>query len=192
VHPHEAGRFAEEKERVRALLDEEKVIAVGEIGLDFHRDRAPRETQRIAFREQLGWARERGLPASVHNRAADEDVLSAIEESEAAAILHCFSGDWETASRALELGCVLSFAGNVTFRKAEALREVAARVPLDRLLVESDAPVLAPQPRRGHRNEPRYVVMTAEALAGARGLALGELADAVARNAETVLCWGRV
>lgn len=191
VHPHEAGRFAEEKERVHALLDVEKVIAVGEIGLDYHRDRVSPDIQRAAFREQLGWARERGIPASVHNRDADSDVLLAIEESGAAAILHCFSSDWETASSALKLGCAISFAGNVTFPKSAALRDVAARVPLERLLVESDAPVLAPQPRRGRRNEPQYVVMTAETLAEKRRLSFDALAQAIARNAGAILGWGQ-
>lgn len=189
VHPHEAGRFEEEKECVRALLTEDKVVAVGEIGLDYFRSAAPREVQIGAFRTQLLWARERGLPVSVHNREADADVLGEIEASGCAAILHCFSGTLATAEAALGLGCYISFAGNVTFPRSDALREVAARVPIDRLLVESDAPVLAPQPKRGRRNEPAFTAMTADVVAGVRGTDLADLARAVTFNAQTLFHW---
>lgn len=189
VHPHEAARFAEERERVHALLTEDGVVAVGEIGLDFYRDWVPAETQLEAFREQLRWAREHDLPASIHNRAADGTILDEIRAAGARAVLHCFSGEWETAAAALDLGCAISFAGNVTFPRADSLRETAQRVPLDRLLVESDAPVLAPQGRRGRRNEPAYVAMTAGALAEQRGLALDALSSAIAENAVRVFAW---
>lgn len=189
VHPHEASRFAEERTGVHALLDEEKVVAVGEIGLDYLRAGAPPKIQLDAFREQLSWAGERGLPVSVHNREADDDVLDAIEASGCTAILHCFSGSWEMAMKGLAIGCSISFAGNVTFPKSTVLREVAVRVPLNRLLVESDAPVLAPQPKRGRRNEPAFVAMTAEVIASVRGVEESRLRAAVTANAEQLFGW---
>lgn len=187
VHPHEAERFAEEKDRVRALLDQEKVVAVGEIGLDYQRGPG-HDVQRAAFDEQLRWVRERGLPASIHNRGATADILAALAPNDRA-ILHCFSGSWEDAQHALELGCMISFAGNLTFPRADDLRAVAARIPADRLLVESDAPVLAPQPRRGRRNEPSYVSMTVERLADVRGVPKADLAKTLAQNAERTFRW---
>lgn len=190
VHPHEADRFEEDKERVRALLDEEKVVAVGEIGLDYYRDSVPRETQRSAFREQLGWAREQGLPVSVHNRAADREILEEIRSTGVSAILHCFSSGSETALAALELGCMISFAGNVTFPNASELRNVASQVPLGRLLVETDSPVLAPQPRRGRRNEPALVVMTAQTLARERGITYEAFTKAIRANSADLFRWG--
>jgi TatD DNase family protein len=190
VHPHEAARFRAEAEHVRELLGGEKVVAVGEIGLDYGRDDGSRHAQMEAFVTQLAWARERGVPASVHNRAADDDVLTSISRSGATAILHCFSGSQSFAERALEAGCYLSFAGNLTFPRAEEIRRLAANVPIERLLVESDAPVLAPQPRRGRRNEPAFVRYTAQTLATLRGLPLEELASRLASTARSLLAWG--
>jgi TatD DNase family protein len=189
VHPHEASRFAEERDVVRALLHEEKVVAVGEIGLDYVRSRAALGEQMEAFREQLGWARECGLPVSVHNREADDDILREVGIAGCTAVLHCFSSTWETAMKGLELGCAFSFAGNITFPKSAILREVAGRIPLDRLLVESDAPVLAPQPKRGRRNEPAFVTMTAVVVAHERRMDERELRAAVAANAERLFGW---
>ena len=188
IHPHEAEKFEDEWERVKALVTEPKVVAIGEIGLDFYRD-VPGAVQEQAFRAQAEWAQERGLPMSVHNRGADREVLEVIRETAARAILHCFSGDETFARDAVDAGCYLSFAGNVTFPKAEELREVAARVPLDRLLVETDSPVLAPQPVRGRRNEPAHVVMIAERVADTRGQEPGVLAAAVSKNAEQLFGW---
>lgn len=190
VHPTEVHRWHSEAEAVRALLSSPKVVAVGEIGLDFVRARAGREEQLAAFRTQLEWAAERGLPVSVHNRGADEDVLGSLDEEAPSAVLHCFSGSEEFAHHALTKGCFLSLAGNVTFPRAEALRAVAALIPRDRLLIESDAPVLAPQPWRGRRNEPAYVRATAETVARARGESIDVLAAAVAQNADVLFHWG--
>lgn len=189
MHPHEAKRFQDDRDGLLALLDERKVVAVGEIGLDYYRERAPRHLQREVFQVQLGWARERNLPVSVHNREADDDVLAAMMDAGVQGILHCFSGSRETAVRALAAGFDLSFAGNVTFRNAVQLREVASAVPLEHLLVETDAPVLAPQPYRGKRSEPAYVVCTARALAGVHGVPEPVLANAVSANADRIFRW---
>jgi TatD DNase family protein len=189
VHPHQAERFSEQAEEVRALLEKDKVVGVGEIGLDYYRAGAPRGVQVAVFREQVGWARSRGLPISVHNRAADQDVLAVLRDSPVAAILHCFDSTWEVACQALMLGCYLSFAGNLTYPRAEQLREVAARVPLDRALVETDCPVLAPQPWRGRRNEPSFVAATAEALAQVQDRAMEEVATRISQNAAGLFGW---
>jgi TatD DNase family protein len=187
VHPHQAEQFTKEKDRVRALLDEDEVVAVGEIGLD-HLRGAAAEHQVEAFQVQLRWARERGLPVSIHNRDATQDILAELT-LEDRPVLHCFSGSWEDAEAALAQGCMLSFAGNLTFPKADGLRSVAERVPLQQILVESDAPVLAPQPKRGRRNEPAYVAMTADLLARIRQMPVDELARALRQNADRVFDW---
>ena len=190
VHPTELENWESEEPAVRLLLESAKVVAIGEIGLDFVRATASREQQREAFRVQLDWAAERGLPVSIHNRGADRDVLEMVSMFAGTAVLHCFSGSQEYAAEALDQGCFLSFAGNVTFPRAEVLRAVAAWVPLDRVLVESDAPVLAPQPWRGRRNEPAYTKITAETVAAVRNLDLPSLTSALTRNAHTVFGWG--
>jgi len=190
VHPTELENWESEEPAVRLLLESAKVVAIGEIGLDFVRATASREQQREAFRVQLDWAAERGLPVSIHNRGADRDVLEMVSIFAGTAVLHCFSGSQEYAAEALDQGCFLSFAGNVTFPRAEVLRAVAASVPLDRVLVESDAPVLAPQPWRGRRNEPAYTKITAETVAAVRNLDLPSLTSALTRNAHTVFGWG--
>jgi TatD DNase family protein len=188
VHPHSAAAFDADKGKTRELLDQRKVVAVGEIGLDFHRGSAGRDVQIAAFREQVAWARERDMAVSVHNRGADEDVLE-VMNGVPRGVLHCFSSSWDTARLALDEGHYISFAGNVTFRKADALREVAGLIPIDRLLVESDAPVLAPQPWRGRRNEPSYVTATARTLAESRGVTLDLLSAAISNNAARVFGW---
>lgn len=189
MHPHNADRFQEERQEIEALLDADNVVAVGEIGLDYFRGLATREAQVEAFEAQLRWARERQIPAGIHNRDADEDVLRLVEESGARVVMHAFSSTAETARRALDLGASISFAGNVTFPKAALLREVARGVPQDRLLTETDAPVLAPQPRRGQTNEPAFVAFTAECLADVRGVGTGALAAEVRSNANRLFRW---
>ena len=191
VHPHEASKFSEEGQSVQALLDEEKVVAVGEIGLDYYRNSAPREQQLLAFREQVRWAADRDLPVSVHNRSADCDVLQVLTSSGAKTVLHCFSGSWAFARRALDAGFSLSFAGNLTFPKADELREVAAQVPADKLLLETDAPALAPQKRRGKRNEPSYLLSTIETLASVRNIGIWSLSEQINRNADEMFAWSR-
>ncbi|MGI8968280.1 MAG: TatD family hydrolase [Chloroflexota bacterium] len=189
THPHEADRFVAQAPELRDLLAADKVVAVGEIGLDYYRDGVDRDTQREAFAEQLRWASELHLPVSVHNRDADDDVLAAVAASGVLAILHCFSGSRAFAGRALLLGCYLSLAGNLTFKRADDLRVVASNLPGDRLLVESDAPVLAPQQWRGRRNEPAHVAATAQTLADVRGVSNAEMEKTLAANAATVFNW---
>ena len=162
------------------------MVALGEIGLDYHYDNSPREVQREVFARQLRLAREEGLPVIIHSREADEETAEILQDELAGSgtrgVMHCFGGGPSLAEAALALGFCISFAGNVTFKKAEALREVAAVVPLERLLVETDCPYLAPVPHRGRRNEPAYVVETARFLAELRGVSHEELGRVTSEN----------
>jgi TatD DNase family protein len=189
VHPHEADRFMGERRQIEALLDAKKVVAVGEIGLDYYRDRGAREAQINAFETQLRWARERELPASVHNREADEDVLHLAGKVRAQVVLHAFSSGQETAERAVQLGAFLSFAGNLTYPKVVALRDIAREVPEDHLLIETDAPVLAPQPRRGRTNLPAFLPFTFDCLVDIRGAEPERLAAHIRGNANRLFRW---
>ena len=186
IHPHQAAEpDAERLEELRGLLADERAVAVGEVGLDFYRDYAPRDRQWRLFEEQLELARELAKPVVVHSRAAAEQTGAALDRFEGTVVLHCFS-EPELLPVALERGYYVSFAGNVTYPKAEPLREAARRVPPERLLVETDSPYLAPQPRRGRPNEPANVVHTVAALANARGedeAELGAMLDANATRA---------
>lgn len=179
VHPHEAARGLD---GLRELLGDERVVAVGETGLDFYRDLAPRDAQRAAFEAQLAFAAETGKAVVVHMRAADEDTAGALEGFGGTVVLHCFSSA-RLLPVALERGYYVSFAGNVTYPKATALRLAATQVPADRLLAETDAPYLAPQPVRGRPNEPAHVVHTLAALAEARGEEPAELERRIEANA---------
>lgn len=189
LHPHEATGFDAQKSGLQALLDADKVVAVGEIGLDYRRDVVPRIEQRVAFAAQLQWAEERGLPASVHNRDADADVLEAVSEHSVAVVWHCFSGSQDVYDRVLHSEDYVSFAGNLTFRNADSLREQARRVPLERVLVETDAPVLAPQRWRGERNEPAHVLAVIAELATIRESTPADLGATLAANADRVFRW---
>jgi TatD DNase family protein len=188
VHPHDARLFDDEAgERLRKLLAvSPRAVAWGEIGLDYHYDHSPRDVQREVFRRQLRLAREAGLPVIIHSREADEDTIRLLAEERTGAgragVMHCFGGGRWMAERALELGFYVSFAGNVTFKKAEPLREVARAVPPERLLVETDCPYLAPVPHRGRRNEPAYVADTARFLADLRGTTPEEMGRATTDN----------
>lgn len=187
VHPHEARLLDDELcAKLAELAQHPKVIAWGEIGLDYHYDNSPREVQREAFRRQLRMARERGLPVSIHTREAEADTLAILNEewkdSELGGVIHCFTGTRAFAEQAIELGFLISFSGVVTFKKAEDLRETARALPLDKILIETDSPYLAPVPYRGRRNEPAYVVETARAIAELRGLEVGEFARATSDN----------
>jgi len=189
IHPHDAAKAEPANfDRLRALLAHPKVVAVGEIGLDYHYNFSPPERQREVFLEQLRLAAEFRKPVIIHTRQAWEDTMALLERHARPAglqgIMHCFSGGPEEARRALELGFFLSFAGIVTFPKAERVREAARLAPLDRLLVETDAPYLAPAPNRGKRNEPAWVVETARRLAQVRGEPLELLAAETSRNFE--------
>ncbi len=187
VHPHQAKDLtADHLRELAALAARSAIRAVGEIGLDYHYDLSPREAQLRALRAQLAFAGTAGLPVILHSRLAGADVIASVdgERFGRGGILHCFTEDWTVASAMLDRGFLISFSGILTFPKAGALREVAARVPLDRLLVETDSPYLAPVPYRGagRRNEPAFVVETARVLAGLRGLSLEALAEATTRN----------
>jgi TatD DNase family protein len=183
IHPHQAadedaGGFDE----LRELLGHPRAVAVGETGLDFYRDYAPREDQRRVFAVERELAAELGKPLVVHTRAADEETADALAAFDGRVILHCFSSP-PLLEPALERRWYVSFAGNVTYPRAQELRHAAARVPADRILAETDSPYLAPQPRRGRPNEPANVVHTVAALAEARGEDAGELAARIDANA---------
>jgi TatD DNase family protein len=186
VHPHQASAWSvNHADRIRSLHEAESLAAVGEIGLDFHYDFSPREVQRTAFIEQVRLAGELGLPVIVHSRLAGPEIIAAIRETGFArgGVLHCFTESWETARGMIDLGFLISFSGILTFPAAGDLREVARRVPLDRLLVETDSPYLAPVPLRSRkRNEPAFVVETAKVLAGLKGLSPDDLASATTGN----------
>lgn len=189
IHPNSAAEWEDGwLDRLRALAGHEKVVAIGEIGLDYYWDKTPAAVQHRAFSRQLALAAELALPVIVHNREADVDVLRLLADSplagqERPGVLHSFSSPWETAVTGLELGFYLGFTGPVTFKKAEELREIAARAPLERLLVETDAPFLTPQPHRGKRNEPAYVAHVAAKIAEVRGLSEAQVAEATTANA---------
>jgi TatD DNase family protein len=190
VHPHDASLFDDDAaKRVSELAQSsERVIAWGEIGLDYHYDHSPRDTQRAVFARQLRMARELKLPVIIHSRAADEETVEILRAEWSGAgrggIMHCFGGGYEMAASVLELDFMISFAGNVTFKKAEALRDVARRIPLERLLVETDCPFLTPVPFRGRRNEPARVVETARSLAELHGVEAAEFGRITTANFE--------
>jgi TatD DNase family protein len=189
VHPHTAGTFADNPAAAAHLVEAKlagtpTARAIGEIGLDYHYDFAPRGVQQAVFREQIALAQRRALPIVIHTREAEEDtfgILAEVPLREPRGVFHCFTGDRATARRALDAGFYISLAGIVTFPRATELHEVARMVPLDRLLIETDSPFLAPVPHRGTRNEPARVVHVAGAIATLRGTtaeAVGEAAGA--------------
>ena len=192
VHPHAAGKYAGNPHEAARAAD--RVIAgqpltrgLGEIGLDYHYDFAPRDVQQQVFREQIRLASHRHLPIVIHTREADEDTFRILEEENARAVggvFHCFTGDRATARRALDIGFHISLAGIVTFPRALELKEVAKMVPPDRLLIETDSPFLAPVPHRGKRNEPANVVHVAEAIAELRGTSAAEIGQTARDNFE--------
>jgi len=187
VHPHEAKEVTPQHlEQLATLAKRPRVIAWGEIGLDYHYDHSPREVQTRVFRKQMALAREAKLPIVIHCREAWSDCLNLIEEdwrsSGLAGILHCFSSTLEDARRGVEMGFLISFAGNSTYPKAQNLRDIAKALPLENLLIETDAPYLAPQPYRGKRNEPAYVAEVAHMLASVRNLPPEEVAATTAAN----------
>lgn len=189
IHPHDAVHYDEqvEKDLSELLRSNEKMIAWGEIGLDFYYDHSPRDIQQDVFRKQLRAARELGLPVIIHSREANEETVEILAdecsgEGFPGGIMHCFGGTPEMARELMPLGFLISFAGNVTFKKADELREAARAVPLDRLLVETDCPYLTPVPFRGKRNEPARVLETARFLAELYGVGLAELAGRTTDN----------
>ena len=190
VHPHAAVKFTAEPEAaaraVAAAVDAQPLTrGLGEIGLDYHYDFSPRDVQQAVFRSQVAVARTRRLPMVIHTREADDDtfrILTDERASEVPVVLHCFTGDRETARRALDAGYYLSLAGIVTFPRALELKEVARLVPLDRLLIETDSPFLAPVPHRGKRNEPAHVTRVAEVIAELKGMTRDEVAAGTTEN----------
>ena len=187
VHPHEARLLDDNLyAQLIELSQHPKVIAWGEIGLDYHYDNSPRDVQREAFRQQLRMARERGLPVSIHTREAEADTLAILDEewkdSGLGGVIHCFTGTRSFAEAAVDRGFCISFSGVVTFKKAEELRETARCLPLDQILIETDAPFLAPIPYRGKRNEPAYVVETARTLSEIREMSLVEFGRQTSNN----------
>ena len=190
MHPHQAhefaGREAEVVAAVRAsLAGPPGASAIGEIGLDYHYDFSPRDAQRAVFRAQVRLARELGLPVVIHTREAEDDTVAIIREEgggEVGGVFHCFSGTGRLADEALALGFLVSFSGMITFPKADSIRAIAARIPADRLLIETDCPYLAPVPMRGRRNEPAFVARTAQTLAGLRQTTVPDLDAAVTAN----------
>ncbi len=185
-HPHDAKGFGSEGERVlEGLAQRERLVAIGEIGLDYHYDWSPPEIQRDVFRRQIRLAHKLGLPIIVHQREAEEDLISILEEEKASSIggiLHSFTAARETALAAIERGFLISFSGILTFKNAEPLRQVAGEIPLDKLLVETDCPYLAPVPYRGKRNEPAFVRETASTLAKIKGITVREVEAATDGN----------
>ena len=186
VHPHYAGKASEETIiRLRELAQHPKVLAIGEIGLDYHYNFSPREVQRAVFERQLAIAAEAGKPVVIHTREAWEDTLEVLRSRwQGGGIMHCFTGDEQQARQALDLGFHLAFGGVLTFPKSDAVRQAARITPADRLLVETDCPYLAPVPRRGKRNEPAYLVDTVRRLAEVRGVAPEEIAEQTTGNFE--------
>jgi TatD DNase family protein len=177
-------------EWIEELCKHDKVVAIGEIGLDYYWDTSPKDVQNRVFREQIRLARKLGIPIVIHNRDAHQDILQVLKEEKAAevgGIMHCFSGSWETAKQCLDMNFHISFGGPVTFKNAKQPKEVFAQVPLDRLLIETDAPYLTPHPFRGKRNETSYVRLVAETAAEIRGMTVEEIAEITTNNAIRLL-----
>ena len=190
VHPNSSANWQDGWiDDLRQLAQHDKVVAIGEIGLDYYWDKSPKEVQHRALRLQLELAHELDLPVIIHNRESDEDVIRLLAESPLAGkanpgVLHSFSTSWKIAEAALEMGFCLGFTGPVTFKKADELREIVTKVPMDRILVETDAPFLTPQPHRGQRNEPAYVAFVAEKCAEVREVDTAVFAQQTTQNAE--------
>ena len=189
VHPNSSAGWQDAWiDRLRALARHEKVVAIGEIGLDYYRDRSPKETQQRAFSQQLALAAELALPVIIHNRESDIDIVrllgaSPLHGRERPGVLHSFLSGWETAEAALEMGYYLGFSGPLTYKRNDDLRTVMERTPMDRLLIETDAPFLPPQAHRGERNEPAFVQLVAAQMAETLGLKEATVAAMTTDNA---------
>lgn len=197
VHPHDAKDVVDEApwELIRklSLQKNSRVVAVGETGLDYHYDKSPREAQKEVFKKQLSLARELNLPVIVHTREAEDDTVEIMKQggvNETGGVLHCFSGSKGLADEALKMGFYLSFTGVISFPKAEALREVVKATPIENMLIETDCPYLAPVPHRGKRNEPAFIMETARAIAGIKGLSVEDVARITSMNAEDLFGLG--
>lgn len=185
VHPDYPDVQPPTVEQLLALADDPRIVAIGETGLDYYRLKGDLEWQRERFRTHIRAARICGKPLIIHTRAASDDTIRIMREEragDAGGVMHCFTESWETAAAAIEMGFHISFSGIISFKSAASLREVASKVPLDRLLVETDSPYLAPVPHRGKTNEPSYVLHVAECLAQLRGLRLDQIANQTTTN----------
>ncbi|NLN41417.1 MAG: TatD family hydrolase [Clostridiales bacterium] len=187
IHPHEASKVEEDYlDQLRTMAQNKKVVAIGEIGLDYYYDFSPRDIQKKRFIEQIELAAELKLPIIIHNRDSHEDMLNILREHKDlinGGVMHCFSGSWEMAKIVLELGLYISLAGPVTFKNAKRPVEVAQNIPLDRLLIETDSPYLTPVPLRGKRNDPGHVALVAEKIAEIRGISAEEVGRITTENA---------
>ncbi|QJD85817.1 TatD family hydrolase [Cohnella herbarum] len=191
-HPTDAidMKLEEDLAWIERLCSHPKVVAIGEIGLDYYWDTSPKEIQHTVFREQIRLAKRLNKPIVIHNRDAHEDIVRLLKEEKAeevGGIMHCFSGSWETARKCLDMNFYISFGGPVTFKNARVPKEVLERVPLDRLLLETDAPYLAPHPHRGKRNESAYVRLVAETAAEIKGISVDEMAHITSENGRRCL-----
>jgi TatD DNase family protein len=188
IHPHEAGKVTKEDIRLfKKSLGAEKVVAVGEIGLDYYRNISPKDKQKELFIISLEAAKEKSLPVIIHNREAGEDTLSILKNvmgGKVKGVMHCFSGDRVFLERCLDMGMFVSFTCNITFKNAGALRDIVKLVPMERLLLETDSPFLAPQVFRGRRNEPSYLMYLAEEISGIKGVCFDDIARVTTANAE--------
>lgn len=190
-HPQDAKDMRpDDLDWIQELCCHEKVVAIGEIGLDYYWDTSPKEVQHQVFREQIRLARRIGMPIIIHNREAHHDVVQILKEEKAediGGIMHCFTGSWETAKLCLDMNFYISFGGPVTFKNAKQPKEVLAKVPLDRLLLETDSPYLTPHPFRGKRNESAHVRLVAETAASIKEMTLEEVAAITTENAIRLL-----
>ncbi len=190
IHPHNADSFnLNVSKKLKKLADNEKVVAIGEIGLDFHYDNSPRQKQKQAFRAQLRLAKSLNLPIVIHTRDADEETIKILKEEKAdeiGGIMHCFASGKKMAKEVLNLGFHLAFGGLITFKNLSDLREVVSEVPLEKLLLETDSPYLTPDPYRGKRNEPLYVKYVAEKVAEIKDISVEEVAKKTTFNAKKV------
>jgi TatD DNase family protein len=190
IHPHSANTLNKEiVDKLRELATNPKVVAIGEIGLDYYRNLSPKEVQRQAFETQLALAQELELPVVIHDREAHDDILQALSrfKGKIRGIMHCFSGNKEMAQQCLGLGFKISFNGTITYPKNRELREIAKRIDLKNMLLETDCPFLAPQEVRGKRNEPSFLPMIAQEIANLKGISVDDLAETTTRNAEETL-----
>jgi TatD DNase family protein len=190
MHPHDAKDVSDqEMTALRRLAVERKVVAIGETGLDYYYDHSPREIQRQVFSCFIHLARQVALPIIVHEREAGREAVELLESEgggNLTGVIHCFTGDYDSAQRYLDLGLYLSFTGIITFKNADALREVVRKVPLDRMLIETDSPYLTPVPHRGKRNEPAYVRLVADTIARSKNLSLQQVASVTTANTRSL------
>lgn len=190
IHPNDANGVTEEMyDQLREWAQHPRVVAIGEIGLDYHWETTPKEVQSAVFRRQIRLAKEVSLPIVIHDREAHGEIVTILREegaSEIGGIMHCFSGSWEMARECMNMNFMISFGGPVTFKNAKRPQEVASKVPLEYLLVETDSPYLTPEPYRGKPNQPAYVRYVADKVAALRGMELEELAQITTQNAERI------